>query len=50
MLSVTEIALIGIGSGLLIFMLITCYAYWVNLYDVTPFCRNQEPLYGQTMI
>ena len=50
MLSVTEIALIGFGSGLLLFMLIPCCAYLVSLYDVTIFCRNEEPLHGQIVM
>jgi hypothetical protein len=50
MLSVTEIALIGLGSGLLLFMLIPCCAYWFKLCDVTQFSRHQEPLHGQNLI
>lgn len=44
MLSVTEVVFIGLGSGLLAFMLIPCCAYWLNLYDVTLFCRSDQPL------
>lgn len=48
MLSVTEVVFIGLGSGLLAFMLIPCCAYWLNLYDVTLFCRSDQPLHGQS--
>lgn len=44
MLSVTEVVFIGLGSGLLAFMLIPCCAYWLNLYDVTLFCRSDQPI------
>jgi hypothetical protein len=48
MLSVTEVVFIGLGSGLLAFMLIPCCAYWLNLYDVTLFCRSDDqPLHAQ---
>ena len=48
MLSVTEVVFIGLGSGLLAFMLIPCCAYWLNLYDVTLFCRSDQPLQSQS--
>jgi hypothetical protein len=48
MLSVTEVVFIGLGSGLLAFMLIPCGAYWLNLYDVTLFCRSDQPLQSQS--
>ena len=32
MLSVTEVVFIGLGSGLLAFMLIPCCVYWLKLY------------------
>lgn len=50
MLSVTETVLIGLGSGLLLFMLIPCCAYWFRLYDVTLFSRQEEPLHGTAVI
>jgi hypothetical protein len=50
MLSVTEVVFIGLGSGLLAFMLIPCCAYWLNLYDVTLFCRSDQPIHTQTQI
>ena len=48
MLSVTEVVFIGLGSGLLAFMLIPCCAYWLNLYDVTLFCRSDQPIQTQS--
>ena len=50
MLSITETVLLGLGSGLLLFMFIPCCAYCFSLYDVTLFCRNEEPLHGQVVI
>jgi hypothetical protein len=43
MLSVTESVFIGIGSGLLAFMLIPCCAYWLKL-DLILFRHRDEPL------
>ena len=44
MLSVTETVLIGLGSGLLLFMFIPCCAYWFRLYDVEYFSPRAGPL------
>ncbi len=47
MLSVTETVFAGLGSGLLLFMLIPCCAYWFRLYDVSLFARREEPLHAR---
>jgi hypothetical protein len=46
MVSVTESVFIGIGSGLLAFMLIPCCVYWLKL-DLILFRHADEPLHGQ---
>ena len=47
MLSLTESVFIGIGSGLLAFMLIPCCAYWLKL-DLILFHHRNEPLQSPT--
>jgi hypothetical protein len=43
MLSVTESVFIGLGSGLVAFMLIPCCVYWLKL-DLILFRHFDEPL------
>jgi hypothetical protein len=50
MLSVTEVVFIGLGSGLVLFFVIPCCAYWFNLYDVGLFARQEPPLTAQAVI
>ena len=50
MLTVTETVLLGLGAGLLTFLLIPCCAYCLKLYDVDQFCRSDPPLQTQAII
>jgi hypothetical protein len=50
MLSVAEIVLMGMGAGLLAFMLVPCCVYWLNCFDVDRFRRADPPLQTQTII
>jgi hypothetical protein len=48
MLSVTAVVLIGLGGGLLLFMLIPLCGYL--FYDTSMFTRHESPLQGQAII
>ena len=44
MLTLTEIVFTALGSGLLLFMIIPCCAYWFKICDVTQFSRHDVSL------
>ena len=48
MLSVTAVVLIGLGGGLLLFMLIPVCGYL--FYDTSMFTRHESPLHTQDVI
>ena len=44
MLTVTETVFLGIGAGLLAFLIVPCCAYWFKCCDVDRFRRPDPPL------